>query len=146
MSNGSVASQISSMRIISTGCVEAPRTAVPDRPATLDHNRTAGSGNFDADAATFFHSGSSRRWQIDGQKRGRPAFICLLRLADLAPKQVGVEVIIQSNARNKRFRTLAFSDELGFEFWGVLTAFSIRASYAYVVHDKCPLRNKWTLS
>ena len=56
-----------------------------------------------------------------------------------------VQVIIQSNAGNRRARVLAFSHQLGLEFWGVLTAFSVRAGYAYVVHDKCPLRNKWTL-
>ena len=72
----------------------------------LHYNRTAGSGNFDANGATLFHSGSSRRWQIDGHKLWRQTFTCLLRLADPAPKQVGVEIIIQSNAGNRLSRTV----------------------------------------
>jgi len=58
----------------------------------------------------------------------------LLRLADPAPQQIGIEVIVQSNAGNGRSRVLAFGYKLGFEFCGVLAALSIRASYAYVVH------------
>lgn len=59
---------------------------------------------------------------------------------------IGIEVIIQGNAGNEGFRALAFGDKPGFEFWGVLAAPSIRASYAYVVHGQCPLRRQWTLS
>ena len=84
--------------------------------------------------------------QTNRYKAWRAALIYLLRLADPTPKLFGVAVIIQSNAGNRRSRALVLSHQLGFEVWGVLTAFSVRAGYAYVVHDKCPLRNKWTLS
>jgi len=57
------------------------------------YNRAAGSGNFDADGATVFF-GWSRCRQTDGHKGWRLAFTCLLRLADPAPQQVGVQVII----------------------------------------------------
>jgi hypothetical protein len=65
--------------------------------------------------------------QTNRYKAWIQALIYLPRLADPTPKLFGVAVIIQSNVANRRSGALVLSHQLGFEAWGVLTAFSVRA-------------------
>ena len=87
----------------------------------LNHNRTAGAGNLDADGVTFMVGRRCGcRWQINRYEprccrwcfRSSPCF------ADPAPDHVGVETVIQGNSGNGDAGLQALRDNSSFEFPG----------------------------
>ena len=61
-------------------------------------------------------------------------------------QHIGVESVLQRDAGHRGARLRTGGNHVVFKGLGVTFALRRRIDYAYFVHDRCPLKNRWTLS